>query len=86
MRLVPSDTAAWLAWVVATAAAQQITAASVPACAEPALLSAVQASGCSLSDVKCICANPKLTTGFMTAIETACDPADQAGKSMTRYR
>lgn len=50
----------------------------LPACAEPALVAAVQASGCQPSDVQCICSDPSVISSLTSAVQTACDSADQA--------
>lgn len=52
--------------------------AAFPSCAVPALLASIQASGCQAIDAHCICSHPALLSTVMTAISTACDPADIA--------
>lgn len=47
-------------------------------CARPALLAAFQASGCKATDATCLCSSPNLFASLQSAIENACDPADQA--------
>ena len=49
----------------------------LPACARPALLAAIQTSGCH-ADPKCICNIPQIFPSLLTAIQKSCDPADQA--------
>ncbi|KAK5137458.1 hypothetical protein LTR08_008436 [Meristemomyces frigidus] len=49
-----------------------------PACAEPALLAGAQTFGCPITDVHCICSRQELLPSLISAIDTACDPADRA--------
>lgn len=58
------------------AKAQQLSA--LPSCAQPAILAAVQASGCKPADTKCICSNPDIFPTLTSAIQEACSLADQA--------
>ncbi|EMC92772.1 hypothetical protein BAUCODRAFT_159522 [Baudoinia panamericana UAMH 10762] len=59
-------------------AASTVLPAALPACAEPALLAAIQASGCAASDAQCICFKPTVISSLTAAIQSACSPADQA--------
>lgn len=52
--------------------------AGLPACAQPALLAAFQASGCKATDTACLCMNPELLTSLPSYIKGACSKADQA--------
>ena len=56
--------------------AQQLS--DLPSCAEPALLAAIQGSGCELTDAKCICSDPALIPALRSSIQQSCSPADQA--------
>lgn len=85
MRL-PNPINALLALILPFTTAQQATTTSsntttlpsaLPSCAEPALLAAVQASGCQAIDAHCMCSNPRLIPALLSAIGTACDPAAQ---------
>ena len=54
------------------------TLSGLPSCARPALLAAFQASGCKATDATCLCSSPKLFASLQSAIENACNAADQA--------
>lgn len=51
--------------------------AALPTCAQPAILAAVQASGCTISDKKCFCSNPALIPSLTSAVQEACSEADR---------
>ncbi|KAH9844807.1 hypothetical protein Tdes44962_MAKER01354 [Teratosphaeria destructans] len=53
-------------------------ASALPSCAEPAFLAAVKGSSCQATDVLCICSSARLFPSLMSAVQEACDPADQA--------
>ncbi|KAK5169378.1 uncharacterized protein LTR77_005353 [Saxophila tyrrhenica] len=51
----------------------------LPSCASPALFSAIEASGCGFSEIKCICSHKDtIFPAVASAIKDACDPADEA--------
>lgn len=51
--------------------------AALPTCAQPAILAAVQASGCQITDKKCFCSNPALIPALTSAVREACSAADR---------
>jgi hypothetical protein len=50
----------------------------VPKCAQPALLSAVQAAGCQPTDTACICTKGAVFDTVQESIQSACSKPDQA--------
>ncbi|EXJ78801.1 hypothetical protein A1O1_09203 [Capronia coronata CBS 617.96] len=52
------------------AIAQDIT--SLPQCAQSPILNAISASGCPLTDIKCICGNDNFIDGLLNLIPTLC--------------
>jgi hypothetical protein len=50
----------------------------VPECAQPALLSAVQAAGCQPTDTACICTKGAVFDTVQESIQSACSKPDQA--------
>jgi hypothetical protein len=45
------------------------------------VLNAITASGCTLTDIACICNNDNFINGLVQLIPTVCDADDVAGKS-----
>ncbi|KAF8239081.1 hypothetical protein L208DRAFT_1386521 [Tricholoma matsutake] len=50
----------------------------LPQCALSCALSAIAGTGCTLTDVACICSSALFITSLNGCIGTACSPADQA--------
>ncbi|OQO01455.1 hypothetical protein B0A48_13010 [Cryoendolithus antarcticus] len=51
---------------------------SLPACAESAVSTAIQAAGCSAADKLCICNSTKMVQSLSSTVPTACNEADQS--------
>lgn len=51
--------------------------AALPSCAQPAILAAIQASGCQITDKKCFCSNPALVPSLTSSVRDACSDANQ---------
>ncbi|KAF2233873.1 hypothetical protein EV356DRAFT_567685 [Viridothelium virens] len=50
----------------------------IPKCAQPAILSSLQNSGCDPADINCLCNSKDFISALTTSIQSACDAADQA--------
>lgn len=60
------------------ASAQTFNIGALPSCALTCLSTALPASGCGLTDYKCLCGNKGFTSGSATCIKSSCNAADQA--------
>ncbi|EPE34306.1 hypothetical protein GLAREA_10000 [Glarea lozoyensis ATCC 20868] len=49
---------------------------SLPQCAQGPVLDAISASGCPLTDIKCICANKEFIAGLLEKIPKVCTSAE----------
>ncbi|KAL5115071.1 hypothetical protein ACEQ8H_007046 [Pleosporales sp. CAS-2024a] len=70
------STSAIVACIVAFAAAQDVS--QLPSCASPCFASAIAASGCQLSDIKCQCTTgaAALAASLNQCTSTKCSPDD----------
>ncbi|KAI4124495.1 MAG: hypothetical protein LQ347_005716 [Umbilicaria vellea] len=51
---------------------------SLPTCAQAPAEAGIGATGCTLTDFKCLCSAQAFISSLTTQIQTACSPADQA--------
>ncbi|MCJ1356012.1 MAG: hypothetical protein MMC33_006006 [Icmadophila ericetorum] len=58
---------------------------NLPSCALQPALSAIQSSGCGLSDYKCICSDTSFLTTLEQDIKTTCSLADQQKAAVFAY-
>jgi hypothetical protein len=65
---------------LAAAAPQATSLNDLPACAQEAGLAAIDATGCSLEDISCICNSVPFISTLRSYIEAHCTASDQAGK------
>ena len=66
---------------IAAAAPQSSSLNDLPACAQQAGLASIDATGCDLTDIKCICSSVPFISTLRSYIEAHCTASDQAGKS-----
>ena len=66
---------------IAVAAPQSSSLNDLPACAQQAGLASIDATGCDLTDIKCICSSVPFISTLRSYIEAHCTASDQAGKS-----
>lgn len=65
---------------LAVAAPQATSLNDLPVCAQQAGLAAIDATGCSLGDISCICNSVPFISTLRSYIEAQCSASDQAGK------
>ena len=66
---------------IAVAAPQGSSLNDLPACAQQAGLASIDATGCDLTDIKCICSSVPFISTLRSYIEAHCTASDQAGMS-----